>query len=100
MTSTQEKRTLRWKRDVTLDGVVTICEAQEPYHNLFGEVEDAAEHWTVEERVAHADLGASAPQLVEALEAPLWLVWSHEHGCWWRATKCGYSMTVEEAGRY
>jgi hypothetical protein len=29
-----------------------------------------------------------------------YLVWSHEHGLWWRANRAGYSGTVEGAGRY
>jgi hypothetical protein len=29
-----------------------------------------------------------------------WLVWSAEHGCWWRANRCGYTGAEREAGRY
>ena len=29
-----------------------------------------------------------------------YLIWSHEHGMWWRAEQRGYSMSVKDAGRY
>ncbi|MDN5849112.1 MAG: hypothetical protein L0H63_05660 [Nitrococcus sp.] len=29
-----------------------------------------------------------------------WLVWSNEHGAWWRPAKWGYTRAIEEAGRY
>ena len=29
-----------------------------------------------------------------------YLVWSHEHGMWWRANRHGYSRSVSDAGRY
>ena len=28
------------------------------------------------------------------------LVWSNEHGLWWRANGNGYTSIIEEAGRY
>lgn len=30
----------------------------------------------------------------------MWLVWSEEHGMWWRAGHCGYTRSIREAGRY
>ncbi len=30
----------------------------------------------------------------------LYLVWSNEHGAWWRPNSCGYTTKVEDAGRY
>lgn len=35
----------------------------------------------------------------EALESG-WLVWSNEHGAWWRADRSGYTGSITEAGRY
>lgn len=29
-----------------------------------------------------------------------YLVWSNQHGAWWRAHRRGYTMLIEEAGRY
>lgn len=49
---------------------------------------------------ANARLLASAPDLLGALAAETWLVWSAEHRCWWKADRGGYSPTVEGAGRY
>ncbi len=31
---------------------------------------------------------------------PLYLVWSNEHGCWWRPNSCGYTTDRAQAGRY
>jgi len=28
------------------------------------------------------------------------LIWSNEHGMWWRANHYGYTRYIEEAGRY
>jgi len=33
-------------------------------------------------------------------ETPLFLIWSNEHGMWWRAHQRGYTQYIEEAGRY
>lgn len=33
-------------------------------------------------------------------EAPVWLVWSNEHGRWWRPGQRGYTPLLEQAGRY
>lgn len=29
-----------------------------------------------------------------------WLIWSNEHGAWWRASNCGYTRIIWYAGRY
>lgn len=29
-----------------------------------------------------------------------WLVWSNEHGAWWKPDHCGYTSDIGEAGRY
>lgn len=29
-----------------------------------------------------------------------YLIWSNQHGLWWRAAKRGYTDNIEEAGRY
>jgi hypothetical protein len=29
-----------------------------------------------------------------------YLIWSHEHGAWWRAGARGYTRRLSEAGRY
>lgn len=29
-----------------------------------------------------------------------WLIWSIEHGAWWRAGEMGYTASVRDAGRY
>lgn len=29
-----------------------------------------------------------------------YMVWSHEHGAWWRARRCGYTKDVQQAGTY
>jgi hypothetical protein len=31
---------------------------------------------------------------------PLFLIWSEEHGQWWRAGSAGYTRSILEAGRY
>ena len=33
-------------------------------------------------------------------ETPIWLIWSNEHGMWWRPASCGYTRVIEQAGRY
>ncbi len=33
------------------------------------------------------------------VEAP-WLVWSNEHEAWWRPNSSGYTVHVDNAGRY
>lgn len=30
----------------------------------------------------------------------VWLIWSNEHGAYWRAGRAGYTKDVAEAGRY
>ncbi len=30
----------------------------------------------------------------------LYLIWSHEHGAWWRELEMGYTSSVREAGRF
>lgn len=30
----------------------------------------------------------------------LYLIWSNEHGAWWRPNSCGYTGDMWEAGRY
>jgi co-chaperonin GroES (HSP10) len=30
----------------------------------------------------------------------LYLIWSIEHGMWWRPGRCGYTLSLAEAGRY
>lgn len=30
----------------------------------------------------------------------LFLIWSNQHGMWWRPGKSGYTQVIEEAGRY
>lgn len=32
--------------------------------------------------------------------AAMYLIWSNEHGAWWRPGRCGYTMMVQSAGRY
>jgi len=32
--------------------------------------------------------------------ARIWLVWSNEHGAWWRPNTWGYTYQISEAGRY
>ena len=29
-----------------------------------------------------------------------YLIWSHEHGAWWRHARRGYTRNMAEAGRY
>lgn len=29
-----------------------------------------------------------------------YLIWSHEHGAWWRPNRAGYCLAVKDAGRY
>jgi hypothetical protein len=29
-----------------------------------------------------------------------WLIWSNEHGAWWRPQASGYTRNIGEAGRY
>lgn len=33
------------------------------------------------------------------MEQP-YFIWSNEHKAWWRAGECGYTVEMEEAGRY
>lgn len=35
-----------------------------------------------------------------ANDAPLYVIWSHEHGAWWRAEASGYTTHLAAAGRY
>lgn len=37
--------------------------------------------------------------MIPNIEIP-WLVWSNEHGKWWKPGGRGYTSTIEEAGRY
>lgn len=37
--------------------------------------------------------------MTEVTEA-MWLVYSREHNAWWRANRSGYTVNIEEAGRY
>ena len=30
----------------------------------------------------------------------MYLIWTHEHGMWWKPERMGYTTEVEEAGRY
>ena len=30
----------------------------------------------------------------------MYLIWTHEHGMWWKPDSLGYTDKVEEAGRY
>lgn len=48
-------------------------------------------------RTSQAETQAPAPVLTA--EA-IWLVFSHEHGAYWRPNRCGYTTHVEAAGRY
>ncbi len=38
--------------------------------------------------------------LLAALEAPTWLIWSHEAGWWWKPDGNGYTPDIDKAGRY
>lgn len=29
-----------------------------------------------------------------------WLIWSNQHGMWWRTDERGYTQVIDEAGRY
>jgi hypothetical protein len=31
---------------------------------------------------------------------PLYLIWSNEHGAWWKPGSMGYTRSLREAGRY
>lgn len=31
---------------------------------------------------------------------PRYLIWSNQHGMWWRTARAGYTAFIEEAGRY
>lgn len=31
---------------------------------------------------------------------PQWLIWSNEHGAWWKPGRYGYTKSRLEAGRY
>lgn len=31
---------------------------------------------------------------------PLFLIWSEEHGAWWRPGRWGYTQRIREAGQY
>ncbi len=33
------------------------------------------------------------------MSAP-YVIWSNEHRCWWRSNECGYTIHLEQAGRY
>ena len=33
-------------------------------------------------------------------DSDTYLIWSNEHGAWWRPNAAGYTMRIEEAGRY
>lgn len=35
-----------------------------------------------------------------AKDAENYLVWSNQHGCWWRADQAGYTIYIAAAGRY
>lgn len=37
---------------------------------------------------------------MDILTDNVWLVWSHEHGGWWKPSDWGYTPRAEEAGRY
>jgi hypothetical protein len=31
---------------------------------------------------------------------PTYLIWSNEHVAWWAPDSCGYTVSIERAGRY
>jgi hypothetical protein len=53
-----------------------------------------------EEMIANGRLVLSAADLLNALTAPLWLVWSNEHAAWWGPNNRGYYLDIGSAGRY
>lgn len=42
----------------------------------------------------------AASRGTRALTEAMWLVFSHEHGAYWRPNRRGYTVHVESAGRY
>jgi hypothetical protein len=34
------------------------------------------------------------------MSAPRYLIWSNEHGAWWRPNRNGYTTVIELAGQY
>lgn len=42
----------------------------------------------------------STPEHMPLTEDDAYVVWSHEHSCWWRANSQGYARRVEDAGVY
>ena len=47
---------------------------------------------------AHAEPVEAEP--VEGEPEHAWLIWSNEHGAWWKPGEWGYTRLIEEAGRY
>lgn len=47
-----------------------------------------------------AGLADGIVKLLDLMERPEWLVWSNQHGQWWRGGRAGYTQYIEEAGRY
>lgn len=73
-----------------------------------------AETWEYPQDDADAGNNYAVSRIVEGLRAlpsatqaggwmppeDHYLVWSHEHGCWWRANSQGYTNDVRSAGIY
>lgn len=46
------------------------------------------------------DLAAEMQAALEGHSAEPYLIWSNEHGAWWRAKGAGYTSVLDDAGRY
>ena len=47
-----------------------------------------------------ACVNAEIESIRSTLEAEKYLIWSNEHGAWWRSNRCGYTTILAIAGRY
>lgn len=81
-----------------------------PKTKLFISVDDRDDHVGTEivaEVFTHLDGQLIGERLVNLWNQSMeskpeynWLIWSPEHGSWWRPSACGYTSRHQEAGRY
>lgn len=100
----------RWVRCETEDGAKSVAQADyearilstlEPTHNA-ERAELARQNAALRAQVAALTADNEALQRMVANKGhdDRCLIWSHEHGCWWRPDSAGYTNDAKAAGVY